>query len=94
MEMPQVSQCQVAECAYNTDGDCHAAAITVGNHSHPKCDTFCPSSMQGGELDTIAGVGACKTFTCSHNMHLECQSPNIAVGYIEGEVDCLTYAAR
>lgn len=93
MEMPEVSDCQVEMCAYNTDGKCHAMAITIGDTVHPKCDTYVETGTKGGDLDSIAGVGACKVCSCVHNMGLECQATTISVGYQQGEVDCLTFCA-
>ncbi|HET6427397.1 MAG TPA: DUF1540 domain-containing protein [Phycisphaerae bacterium] len=94
METPKVSECSAAECAYNSDGMCHAMAITVGDVSSPQCDTYCTSSMKGGDYSCIATVGACKVSNCLHNMDLECQAPSIRVGHQGGEVDCLTFCAE
>ncbi len=91
MEMPKVTDCQASECSYNSDGMCHAMAITIGDMTNPQCDTFCQSSSKGGDPTCIALVGACKTTSCTHNMSLECQAPGISVGYQSGEVDCLTF---
>ncbi len=94
MNMPKVTQCSAEQCAYNTGEICHALAITVGDTTHPMCDTFCPSSMQGGDVSSTAGVGACKTSECLYNVSLECQAPSIQVGCVGEEVDCLTYDAK
>ena len=91
MDMPRVNKCEVTDCAYNKDKCCHAMAITVGNTVHPKCDTFCQSMVQGGDLACIAGVGSCKVSSCKFNKHLECQAPGIWVGYRQDEPDCMTF---
>ena len=92
MEMPKVSECMVSGCAYNGEGMCHALAITVGDTLHPQCDTFCQAPAKGGDMDAIAGVGACKMANCSHNQNLECTASDICVGYHEQEIECLTFS--
>lgn len=94
MEMPKVMKCEVSDCAYNTDGCCHAMAITIGDPARPRCDTFCESAVKGGDVTCIAGVGACKIFSCRYNSELECSAPAISVGYKEQEPDCLTFQSR
>ena len=93
MEMPTVVTCEVEECAYNIDKCCHTMAITVGDSSNPRCDTFCKSNMQGGDNNIIAGVGSCKVSCCSHNANLECGASEITVGYQSEQPDCMTFEA-
>lgn len=92
MEMPAINECQVSNCAYNTSGACHALAITVGNSTHPVCETFDSRKGTGGDPSTTGQVGACHMSECRHNVQLECQAPGIAVGYVSNQADCLTYA--
>jgi hypothetical protein len=94
MEMPNVSECSVEECAYNKDSMCHAMAITIGDSVHPRCDTFCTSVSMGLDTSCMAGVGACKTTACSHNLGLECGASGISVGINHDEIDCLTFEGR
>jgi hypothetical protein len=95
MKMPEVSECSVTSCAYNTDENCHALAITVGDDvDDPTCDTFFETDMNGGVQDVIAGVGACKVSECQYNDALECSASSIQVGLREDQVDCLTYEPR
>ena len=94
MEMPIVSECDVSECAYNSDSMCHAMAITIGDSVHPRCDTFCTSVSMGLDTSCMAGVGACKTTACSHNTGLECSASEICVGFKNDEIDCLTFEGR
>lgn len=94
MRMPKVRECSVSECAYNKDQKCHAIAITVGDSVHPECDTFCPSSIKGGDMGCLAGVGACKVSVCMHNSNLECQAQDVCIGKRGNEIDCLTYSHR
>ena len=94
MEMPAVSHCEVSECAYNSDGMCHAMAITVGDAVHPRCDTFCTSISQDLDTNCMAGVGACKTTACMFNKGLECSASDVSVGFNMDEVDCLTFHCR
>ena len=92
MKTAKVKNCEVSECAYNLDSKCHALAITVGGDAlHPKCDTFCKSSVKGGNLKKSASVGACKVTECIFNGSLECQASQITVGYRQNEIDCLTF---
>lgn len=93
MDMPKISQCEVENCAYNIDQMCHALAITVGDGVHPHCDTYCQSSQKGGDMSCVGCVGACKVNACSFNSRLECQAREIRVGYLQGEIDCLTFQA-
>lgn len=91
MEMPKVTKCDVNDCAYNMDSNCHAMAITIGDSMDPRCDTFCQSMAKGGDSGSIAGVGACKVASCMYNTGLECQATEICVGYKGQDVDCLTF---
>lgn len=94
MEMPKVKMCEVTDCAYNIEKACHTAAITIGDEATPRCDTFCHSTMHGGEASCCAKVGACKVATCTHNSALECQASEISVGYQQNEPMCMTFMAR
>jgi hypothetical protein len=88
----KVEKCEVNQCAYNLDNQCHAIAITVGGDAaHPQCDTFCGSVEKGGEKSKVARVGACKVASCLFNKSLECNSADILVGYKGYEIDCLTF---
>lgn len=94
MQMPKVSQCQVTRCAYNLNNTCHAQAITIGDDTHPMCDTFCGTCAKVQDASTVAAVGACKVEVCSFNEGLECQAPGISVGMKGKEPDCLTFRPR
>ena len=94
MQMPIVANCRVDDCAYNMDHCCHTGAITIGHQAYPRCDTFCHSTVKGGDMGSTAGVGACKVSICKHNKSLECLTPEIAVGYSEQEPYCLTFESR
>lgn len=94
MQMPKVQECDVDQCAYNTDGKCHALAITIGDGENPMCDTFCQSSSKGGVKGSTAGVGACKVTACRHNQMLECSAKRISVGWEGQQADCLTFAPK
>ena len=94
MEMSKVSKCDVTDCAYNMNDACHAMAITIGDTVTPRCDTFCQSTIAGGDAGCFASVGACKVFGCTYNRHLECQAPEICVGYKGTEPDCLTFQEK
>lgn len=95
VKMPEVRNCAVSNCAYNSKKTCHAIAVTIGHpKSDPKCDTFFESSVRGGVEDMTAGVGACKTEDCRYNVHFECAATSIQVGMKEGDPDCLTFDMR
>jgi hypothetical protein len=92
MKMPEVTECSVENCAYNTSMECHAMAITIGEpNSDPACDTFFEASKHGGVEDMTAGVGACKIDDCSFNTNYECCADHISVGMVGDQADCLTY---
>jgi hypothetical protein len=92
IKMPVVSECVIAECAYNSNMACHAIAITIGDGERPMCDTFFKSSKRGGIKDT-AGVGACKVSVCRHNSDFECGATSIRIGNEANSGKCLTFAA-
>ena len=93
MKMPSVSKCEIAGCAYNTGYLCRAMAITIGGIESRMCNTFCEflTDAKGGDLSIIAGVGACKCSGCIYNVSLECQGPEIRVGYKDGKAQCLSF---
>ncbi len=93
MNMPKVISCDAPECAYNLNNICHALAITVGNGSIAHCDTFCSSSIKGGDPVAVGCVGACKCVSCLHNLSMECQASEICVGHEGADVNCLTFTA-
>lgn len=94
IEMPMVSECAATECAYNVNACCHARAITVGDGTHPGCDTYMSASDHTREAQRMAGVGACKVTACSHNDDFECMAESIDVGLQGGTVRCLTFSSH
>lgn len=94
LEMPEVKACDVQNCGYNVNCNCHAKAITVGDGSNPGCDTFMGMSGHIKETKRIAGVGACKVDECKFNEDFECSARNITVGFKNGKVNCLTFSKR
>lgn len=94
MKMPEVLECTVDSCVYNTNKGCHAMAITVGDPGgEPSCDTFFTADKRGGVMETTAGVGACKLGDCKFNQDFECSADSITVGRLGGQADCMTYEA-
>lgn len=93
IEMPKILTCDMTNCAYNKNSECHAMAITVGG-THPICDTFLDVPKKGGVSDMIGGVGACKEDECKFNQLLECTAAGIRVGMHSDHADCKTFAAR
>jgi hypothetical protein len=95
MNMPNVSRCEAKECAYNMNQACHALAITIGDGTHPMCDTFTDAGAKGGDASMTAKVGACKVGSCRWNAKLECSAANITVSLHEGNCpDCATFKPR
>jgi len=95
MKMSKITACDVTECSYNQQMQCHALAITVGGPDVCACcDTFLHAAKKGGVPDKIGGVGACKVETCSFNSSFECGAPSIKVGLHHGHADCSTFKSR
>jgi hypothetical protein len=94
MKMPKISECDVPDCSYNKNHECHALAITVGGPEVCACyDTYLHTNKKGGVAET-GGVGACKVDSCSFNSSFECSAPGIKVGLHHGHADCTTFKAR
>lgn len=91
--MPPVNNCDVTECFFNQNLQCHANAIQVGGDDHPQCDTFTLSQMHGMPASQ-AQVGACKVSECRFNRDLSCAAPGINVGHHQMHADCLTFTPR
>lgn len=94
IEMPVISKCMVNQCAYNSNDNCNARAITVGDAKHPGCDTFVAGAHHIRQHSQSAGIGACKTEICKHNEDLECTADAIQVGMVKTRADCMTFAMR
>ncbi len=91
MTMPKIMDCDMMDCVYNRDDECHAMAITIGDQS-PICDTCMRGSKKGGVMDMTAGVGACKVESCKFNRSLECSSKGIHVGQHTDHAECETFS--
>ena len=91
INMPFVDTCTISQCAYNKDDKCHARAITIGNGTHPGCDTSYLGAPFHTRANSMAGVGACKVAKCNLNNDLECIADNIDVGMHEGTIQCMSY---
>lgn len=96
VSMPSITRCEVNECAYNNDKNCHASAINVGGPGDacPKCDTYFSADSKGGHKNRIAGLGACKVGACKFNELFECVAPGVQVKLHENHADCITFVAR
>ena len=68
-----VKACKVESCSFNRNSRCHALAITIGDGSRPRCDTFVQEKAEGG-IETETVVGACKVASCGHNKNLICKA--------------------
>jgi hypothetical protein len=91
IEMPLVKSCNVENCGFNKNNNCHAKAITIGDYTNPGCDTFMNSEEHAQESVRIAGVGACKVSGCKYNKDFECYAENISVSFKKGKINCQTY---
>ncbi|MGE0080797.1 MAG: DUF1540 domain-containing protein [Thiohalomonadaceae bacterium] len=94
LEMPLVAKCVVSDCVYNINQGCHARAITVGDATHPECDTYMGAANHTSRKQLQAGVGACKVTGCNYNEDFECMASSINVGYRGSSVHCLTFVKR
>lgn len=95
MKMPQITECDVSECAYNKDSMCHALAVTIGDDAHPRCDTFLSAAQRGGDTGWIGQVGACKVESCKYNKGFECSATSIRVAHHQTScADCQTFAPK
>ena len=94
IEMPFVSKCEVSGCAYNSEHNCHAKAITVGDGDRPGCDTFFSAPQHTRLVTLTAGVGACKVIACRYNQDFECGAESIEVGYVGNDARCRTFSHR
>lgn len=92
--MSKISGCDVTDCSYNMNNQCHTMAITVGNSECAYCDTYTKMNRKGGSSEIIGGVGACRESDCSYNESLECNAGSIRVGMHSGHADCTTYKKR
>jgi hypothetical protein len=93
MDMPKIQNCEVPECSYNRDSQCHAIAITVGDNSMAHCDTFLKLGRKGGIEGLTGGVGACKMVDCKFNRDLECSAdPGIVVSHQSGRAQCISFS--
>lgn len=88
-QMPPVARCEVTQCFFNTEKQCHAPAINVGG-SHPNCDTFIP---QGNHINRLGNslVGACHVTQCRYNAEMTCNADSIVVANHADHADCDTF---
>ncbi len=93
MEMPKITECNVAMCAYNKGRKCHAMGINVGGES-PVCDTFQKTREKCALDDIFGGVGACKVSKCWFNSCLECAAKDINVRWTDSKAQCVTYREK
>lgn len=92
VNMSKIKECEVRDCVYNSDKNCHTMGITIGNGSCAICDTFMKSDRKGGDTAIIGGVGACRTENCKFNKSMECTAEGILVGFHSDHADCKTFS--
>jgi hypothetical protein len=90
MPMAHVLSCNVNECAYNQNRECHASSIMVGA-DHPTCDTFTKSIPSNISKEAMPEVSKCSVENCRFNQNLICQAPGITVGHHMEHADCATF---
>jgi len=95
IQMPDVLRCEAKGCTFNNGLNCTAHAINVGGPTDicPRCDTFYLTKQKGGDLDAVAGVGACKVKMCAFNKAFTCTARGVRVKIHDGHADCATYQA-
>jgi hypothetical protein len=92
--LSDVSSCDATDCTYNTNGRCHAPAITIGSDAVlPACVTFLPDE-QHFTPRPIAGVGACKISACVYNRNRSCDAIAIDVALHGDSPGCMTFKPR
>jgi hypothetical protein len=84
---PEISKCEMIDCAFNGGNLCHALAINVGDE-HQQCDTYASSQKKAGAGAIKGGVGACKVERCAFNRDMLCGAGNITIQRHEGHGDC------
>lgn len=89
--MPKIISCTMEDCCFNSNQNCHALAINVGEAT-PMCDTFKNGSNLCGVPSITGSVGACKLDTCSHNQSLECTAPGIKMSNKGSMAECITFS--
>lgn len=94
IDVPVVTECSIADCAYNTENMCHAKAITIGNSDCACCDTMAKGSQHVRANYIQAGVGACKSTNCSFNSDMECTRDSIIVGMNKDNTSCLKFSMQ
>jgi hypothetical protein len=94
MEMPLVLSCDMTDCDYNRNEQCHAMAVTIGDSDNPMCDTFWVTEgkkAKAGDPKQSGRIGACRMSQCIYNERLQCMSGSITVGQKEQNPMCRTY---
>lgn len=91
MVEPRVMDCLVERCSFNSGKKCHAFAVTIGDGTHPMCDTFAALNEKGGTVNVIGKVGACKVMKCKFNVSLGCSAPSVEIKYHGEHGDCSTF---
>ena len=88
-DMPPVAKCDVNNCFFNRNNNCHAPAINIGGDK-PICDTFIAEGHHINRSD-MAMVGACHVRDCRWNKDMLCNAQGITVSLKSGEADCVTF---
>jgi hypothetical protein len=98
MNMPRIRDCTTNICGFNTNNQCRAMAINVGDsdpsrkNAKPFCDAYFESEKKGG-ADVKSGVDTCKQSNCAFNRESFCTSEGINVAIRGGRAVCSTFKA-
>lgn len=90
---PEISKCEMLDCAFNGKSICHALAINVGDE-HQQCDTFAAAKQKAGSSAVHGGVGACKVVRCALNENMLCGAGNIVIEKHGSHGDCKMFTER
>ena len=88
-----VQSCKVEGCSFNSHSKCHALAVTIGDGTHPRCDTFVQEGSDSG-METSTRVGACKVVSCVNNKKLICKAGFIDVIFNNDHPHCNKFQAK
>jgi hypothetical protein len=89
-EIGMVIACQVQECSYNENRECHAGKIQVGDvGTHAACDTFTTAQVE--EQGSQVMVENCDVSKCKFNEHMMCRAPAVSLGHHETHAECDSY---
>lgn len=88
MEEGHVITCLARSCSYNSECECDAPSIQVGD-DHPRCDTFTTAPMPQSDAEPL--VGTCAITDCHFNRSSSCEAAGVTMTMHSQHADCGTY---